>query len=432
MKFIKALKTILFGLAGVALIAVFVVIQHNVAAFSLNTGANISVVFTPAPTATPLTWTLQSKIAEGESMLKGMTLKVGTSDISYTEQRFSGASVTTKTMKDPERELALAVLNNDTGKISVVKITKHGESLIAPAGWSINIVARPSGITWNAWNTSFHVDSTPDGPGRYVVVANLYPDETNKTVIQKIKGKKVSTVQQTITYRMYSPYSPDLAKPDLINAGEKYLHDTVATAMAQLQAAGVGSSSIAGSSVYDFWKDKASFFSHLPLLEQTDLTEFILDPQGTTQRVYTIIGANGDQAFANTCNSSSACGWVQFTPPTYKMIVNSYPSANLIKDFIAGAADHTNSVKAAILLYDHNLKNLINGQGQQVVSDPKLEEYLAASYNGSPSRAGKSLAASIVYAVQDWIDALTSAKGGLASETRGYLVKLRYLQTHSS
>ena len=109
-----------------------------------------------------------------------------------------------------------------------------------------------------------------------------------------------------------------------------------------------------------------------------------------------------------------------------------YPSARLVTDFVSGAADHVNSIKAAILLYDYNLRGLIKSNGQKVLQDPRLEEYLAASYNGSPSRATKSLSASILSSVADWIDALTSKKGGLASETRGYLVKLRYLQEHAS
>jgi len=48
----------------------------------------------------------------------------------------------------------------------------------------------------------------------------------------------------------------------------------------------------------------------------------------------------------------------------------------LIKDFKTGAADHLNSMKSAILLYDENLKGLIKINGQKVLTDPKLEEYL--------------------------------------------------------
>jgi len=435
MVFLKALRVVFLGLAGMTVIVAFVILQHNVWAFSLGTGAQISVFVSPSPSPTAIPWTIKDKIAQAKVLLSGVTLKVGTTDITYTEDRISPTSVSSKTLKEPEKEIALAALNTTTGDISIIKITKHGEDLILPdpstslgVNWQISIIPRLNGIRWNSWNTAYHVDS-PEG---YAIIANLYPNETNKIVAAKVKSKKVYTVQQTINYVFYAPYSPDLHTAELINEGQKYVNDTVAKALAELQASGTGSVAMPSSSVYDVWKDKGEFFTRIPMLEQSDLTEFMLDPAGTTERIYAIIGANGDQAFANTCNSSSACGWVQFTPGTYNQVVRSYPSAHLIKDFVTGAADHINSIKAAILLYDSNLKGLIKSNGQKVLQDSRLEEYLAASYNGSPNRATRSLTASILSSVVDWIDALTSKKGGLASETRGYLVKLRYLQEHSS
>ena len=412
MIFLKALRVIFFSLAGMIVIVGFVIIQHNVWAFSLGTGAQISVVFTPEPMPTPLPWTLKDKILEAKALLAGVTLKVGKTNIVYTEDRIGGASITKKTLKEPEKEIALAALNTDTGEISIIKIVKHGGELIAPTGWIISITPRANGIRWNAWNTAFQVEL----PKQQIIIANLYPDDTKKT----------------IKYVFYAPYSSDLHRPELINAGQQYISDIVTEALAELKASGTGSVAISGSSVHDVWRNRAKFFERIPMLEQSDLTEFLIDPQITTERIYAIVGANGDHAFANTCNSSSACGWVQFTPGTYKTIAKMYPSARLVTDFVSGAADHVNSIKAAILLYDYNLRGLIKSNGQKVLQDPRLEEYLAASYNGSPSRATKSLSASILSSVADWIDALTSKKGGLASETRGYLVKLRYLQEHAS
>ncbi len=431
MKLDKSLKLIFAGLAGVCILIGVIIIRNDASAFSLGTGAQISVVITPTPTPTPVVWTLHSKIAEAKAMLAGMTLKVGLTDITYTEDRITPASISKKTLKEPEKEIALGILNTDTGEIKIIKITKRGADLIAPSSWSISITPRANGIRWNSWNTAYHVDHGPTSSS-YVVIANLYPDEKNTTVATKVKGKKVATVQQTIDYKFYAPYSPDIHKPELINAGQQYLRSMVTQALAELEQAGVGSVAVPGKSVADVWKDHAGFFERIPLLEQSDLTEFVFDPQTTTERIYTIIGANGDGAFANTCNSSSACGWVQFTPPTYKSIAKLYSKAKLIPDFVTGAADHENSIKAAILLYDYNLRGIIKSNGQAVLQDPKLEEYLAASYNGSPSRATKSLASSILNTVEDWINALSSKKGGLADETRGYLVKLRYLQGHTS
>jgi hypothetical protein len=204
----------------------------------------------------------------------------------------------------------------------------------------------------------------------------------------------------------------------------------VSQALSELRTAGVKSRALSSSLVSDVFGSHAHFFEHIPLLEQTDLTEFQIDPANTIERALVIIGANGSGAFNATCNSSAACGWLQFTPGTYAAIVKNYPAAKLIKDFKTGAADHLNSMKAAILLYDENLKGLISARGVQIVNDPKLEEYLASGYNGAPRWVHKTLQAAVVSGIQDWINALTPKTGGLKSETIGYLVKLRWIQQH--
>lgn len=400
----------------------------------------INIVITPAPSPTPVPWTIAQKIIEANELLKNITLTVGDKPITYTETRYTlvngKIAPTVKSFKEPEKQIALAVLDTSTGKIQVVTITKHGADLIAPSGpdapggvnWNIDILQRPNGIIWNGWNTAYKINV----PTHSVVIANVYPNETDTTVAKKAKGKTVYVTQRTIKYQLYAPYSPDLHTSDLVNSGLSYTNTVISKAFDDLRTAGVKSRSVSGALVADVFAPHAEFFNHIPLLEQTDLTEFEIDPQYTVERVQVIIGANQDQAFNTTCNSSSACGWLQFTPSTYATIVKDYPLAKLIKDFKSGAADHSNSMKAAILLYDENLKGLIKTNGQKILTDPKLEEYLASSYNGGPNHVYASLTASIIGGIQDWINALTSKKGGLQEETKGYMVKLRYLQQHAT
>src|SRR4051812_16095717 len=125
----KSFKILFLILAGTALLAGVLVFQQKADAFSLSTGANISVVFTPPVSPTPLPWTLKDKIAEAKTLLAGTTLNVGTTNITYTEDRISSTSVSKKTLKDPQREVALAVLNTDTGDLQKVIITQHGADL---------------------------------------------------------------------------------------------------------------------------------------------------------------------------------------------------------------------------------------------------------------------------------------------------------------
>jgi len=406
---------------------------QNLSSFiSLFSKKQIDVVIaTPIPTPTAVPWTISQKITEAKNLLKDRILTVGDKPIAYTETRYTSVNgkiaPTTKNFKEPEKQIALAVLDTASGQIQVVTIIKRGADLIAPTGWNINILQRPNGIIWNGWNTAYKINI----PANSVVIANLYPNETDTVVAKKVKSKTTYITQRTIKFELYAPYSPDLHSAELVKSSVDYSSNIISRAFSELRVAGVKSRSVSGALVADVFASHSEFFAHIPLLEQTDLTEFEIDPQNTLERVQVIIGANQDQAFGTTCNSSSACGWLQFTPSTYATIVKDYPLAKLTKDFKTGVADHANSMKAAILLYDENLKGLIKSGGEKVLTDPKLEEYLASSYNGSPSHVYKTLAASILGNLEDWMGALSSKTGGLKDETKGYLVKLRYLQQHS-
>ena len=398
------------------------------------------VIASPSTTPTPVPWTIAQKITEAKELLKDVTLMVGNKPISYTETRYTSVkgklAPTVKNFKEPEKQIALAVLDTLSGQVQIVTIIKRGAELIVPTGpdapggvnWNISILQRPTGIIWNGWNTAFKINV----PAHKVVIANVYPNETDTQVAKKVKGKTVYVIQRTVKYQLYAPYSPDLHSSDLVKSGQDYTNEVIAKAFSDLRLAGVKSRAISGALVADVFASHSEFFARIPLLEQTDLTEFQIDPQNTVERAQVIIGANQEQAFNLTCNSSSACGWLQFTPGTYAAIVRFYPAAKLIKDFKTGAADHANSMKTAILLYDENLKGLIKAHGQKMIGDPNLEEYLASSYNGAPRWVYKTLQASILSGIQDWINALTSKTGGLKDETKGYLVKLRYLQQRTS
>ena len=163
------------------------------------------------------------------------------------------------------------------------------------------------------------------------------------------------------------------------------------------------------------------------IIEQSDEGEFALDPITTFERVLVILRVNKRKAWSETCNKAGACGPFQFTNlrgnGTYAMVIKNYPTARLIKNFEVGAADHINSAMAAILLHDLNLKELVKKFGVKVIDDPiVLEELLDGAYNGNPKWVHMSLTAALSKGLSDWSDTKH-----LRTETRGYLVKLRYL-----
>lgn len=376
--------------------------------------------------------------------LKNIPLRVGSKSISYTENRMqrNGDKITIskKKFSEPEKEIALKLLHLDTGAVAIVKIVKRGTQLISPANYVIEVVERPSGIRWNKWNTQFKVVQ----PANMLVIKNKYPEVDYKTVSRRVKNK--AGQWQTIREKkwfiekeiIYAPYSDKMHLPEFVEEGRQYIKNVVAEARAKLTANKVPSKVMPGKLVTEVAALSPRFFERLPLLEQTDFGEFLFESLTyenqkvkdesqrvkVFERVQVILGLNQEVAWANTCSKADACGWVQFTPPTYKNIRKFYPEAQLNSDFEKGAADHLNSMMAAILLYDYNLRGLIDHHGDKILHDPRLGEYLAAGYNGRPTTAFSSLKAAISKNFPDWTSKLKD-------ETKGFIAKYRYLEKNN-
>ncbi len=368
------------------------------------------VTVEPEPQATPEpTWTWADAILDATNMLDDVQLNVGAKEIPYTEQRFSlrngTISVTDKTLSDPERQIALVLLNTKTGELVRVDVTQRGGELITPPEWPISIVPRASGIIWNAWNTMYHA------PEPYVVVMNLWPEP------------KGSGAARTIDYTLYTPYSAGLHNAETIGLGTQRDMGNVTQALATLRTRGVYSRAFPGVLLADVAALKPEFFERLPLIEHTDYGEFVLNPQQALERVLVIIGTNGQRAFAYTGSGAGARGLYQYTEPTWNTIRDFYAAARL-PVYGDGVRDPLASAMAAILLYDNNLKLLIEKFGQGIVNDPHLEEYLAAAYNGRPAHVVDSLKAVFKQypnGTDDW-------GVYLKDETDQYIAKIREIK----
>jgi len=355
---------------------------------------------------------IQQKLQEAHQLIKDITVRVGNEEIAYSERRVLSeggkVSVSRQDFKDYEREIALVLLNEKTGKLEVIEIVKRGSQLISPKGYKIEIVERLNGIRWNHWATQYKVIA----PADTVVLLNKYPLE---------KGSGAD-------YYVYSTYVDEVSNPEFIKEGAEYLHAIVEQARGDLRVKGVMSKAVPGKLIVDVLP--ADYYKHLLFLEQSDLLEALADPEWTTDRALGMLGYNKERAWSMAGNFAGAYGWVQFTdnwrkgkPGTYSTLVKMYPEAKLDTNFRTGAADHVNSMKAAILLYDTNLQYLIKHFGADILKNPLLEEYLAAAYNGPPTRVSQSLkAAGITGAASksNWFE-------GLYAETEGYIAKLRLL-----
>lgn len=349
------------------------------------------------------------QIDNAEELLASVELSVGRKEYRYTEKRAGGAV----TFTDPEKQIALELLDVDQCTLSQVVITKRGDKLSAPPGYDIEVVARVNGIRWNNWATEYRVIK----PVGLTVIANKYP------LVGVERGVR------TITPVFYTPYSKELHVPEMVTGGRGFLANLAKHAYEDLRLLRVPSQTAGNKLVADVSALKPEFIERLVPNELMDMTEFTLDPAWTTERIHVVIGANRDRVASFTCSKAKACGLMQFTAGTYALMAQLYPGAKLNKDFISGARDPLNAMKAAVLLHDYNLAILINSFGKGIADDPKLEEYLAAAYNTGVGRVGPVLAVALRTKADDWAQANGKGKNEhLLGETKGYIAKLRYLR----
>jgi len=377
------------------------------------------------PTITPpATCTLTNKLHEQDDRFNDFNnLYVASRETVWSEKRANKDQI----FQGPDREIVLKTLDLVNCEISFVTVRQHGTMLVSPAGWDIRMLERPNGIVFNAWNTAYQIVS----PGNHIVLKNKFPKSKSKKVREQVKNKNGKVIRTAYVneysldeYIIYSPYSPDLRQPLLVEAGRNYIASVSAEASKYLRERGVVSKTQPGVLIADLPQLPQEFFERLPLLEQTDLFEFNLDPQESIDRVYVIVGANERDAYNATCSSAGACGLVQYTKTTWNNMRKAYKSAKL-DEFEIGVRDHVQSMMAAMLLYDDNLANLKRRYGARILSDPHVEEYLTAAYNGAPLWVTNSITASLRAKIVDWMDSLSPTRGGLRKETRGYMVKLR-------
>ena len=375
----------------------------------------------PSPVQFP-PWNLLEKLDEKENELSAIPLWLGTKTVIFYENRISGnGNVTRKKLKDEERDVALKILNIQSGEVRIIKIriaitSKNGLSIISPSGYKIELATRTNGIQWNKWNSMYKITE----PGSWIVIKNKYPEWKTE------KGKKI------MEERVYAPYGPGIHQSEIVEAGREYLHLITRKAFEELATNKVYSRAVPNQLVSNISGLNETMFSRLPLIEGMDFSEFLTNPQASYERVLVLIGSNKDKAYYWTESSAGARGWLQYTPTTYKEIRRLYPAAKLSADHKVGASDHVNSMKAAILLHDYNLDGLVKKFGEKILVDPKLEEYLAAAYNGKPTWVHNSLKATISKGLSDWVNTLSAVRkdslGGLRNETKGYIEKIRYLQ----
>jgi|GEM_PF-2468772 len=343
-------------------------------------------------------------IEEARLALESIPVSVGKKTYRYVERR-AGSNVV---FKDSEKTIALALMDIQTCVIQTTTITKRGSDLYARDGYVIEAVRRSNGIQWNNWATEFHVSAPPN----QLVILLKYPYTRN-----------------VVIPLYYTPYSKELHTPELVQGGQAHLSTLGSEVIQDLRERGVQSLAVPGVLIVDVAALRPEYVTRLAPIEHMDLTEFLLDPAWTTERIHVVIGANLGRTATYTCSKASACGLMQFTEGTYKFMRQKYPTAGLIANFEDGARDQHNAMKAAFVLHDYNASRLVAAFGSQILADPYLEEYLVAAYNTGVGRVITVISLAKKKNITDWTDARgTKKKSKLLPETEGYIAKLRFLR----
>lgn len=366
--------------------------------------------------------------------LASRSLYVGNKDYSYTEIR---AGNTKKTRHDPEMEIVLALLNLDTCATQTVTVTRRGAELIVPEGYEIEAIRRGNGIQWNDWNTEYRITK----PSSWFLIGNLYPRTTDETISQLVRAASGKFIRKSVTRQavkpvFYTPATAALRTPEFIAGAHRYQKSLSFGVDQYLRERGVFSHAYPDVFVPDVSLVPSAYTERLLPVEHMDLTEFVLDPEWAADRAHMLIAANRDYFGIYTCSPAKACGPRQWTKGTWHTIDKKYPNAGLPDDYLTGARDAFWSAVATRLLHDNNLaflkKTMSPADYAAVIGNPhRLEEALDAMYNTDPRRVVAALKAYLAHPGRyaDWIDAKgRGLKGKLLAETKGYIVKLRYLR----
>jgi hypothetical protein len=386
---------------------------------------------------------LAKEFMASDPELLAIPLKVGTKEFRYTEKR--GGAV--KTFKDPEKEIALRVIDPNTCEKTHVVITKRGDQLIAPKGWDIEVIAQNNGIRWNNWATLYRINN----PSGKIVIGNSYP-----YVEGSGKNRRITNVPYAVPSALLPEVAaavPEVASalPKVVASAQKSQMDLAVMALQKLRSLGVKSRAIPDVLLADSPIAIPELSAQLIVVEHTDFGNYLWDPEGAINFTLAKIGVNPGRFAALSCNSSGACGPYQITdnevevrdkkgklvatrPGTYTSLRRTYPEAKLITDFKQGAQDPLNAMMLTFLHHDNVLRQLIAEFGPKIIENKQtLLELVGAGYNSGSGRVVDVYRAKLKKGAVDWITALPVCKrkgqpNCMPSETVGYVTKFRSVQ----
>jgi hypothetical protein len=204
---------------------------------------------------------------------------------------------------------------------------------------------------------------------------------------QLVAKRRWRSVAATAKPIVYLPFTADTLDPHFVTDGRNYLRATATRAIEQLRLAAVPSSAFPGKLLADVVP--AEVIMTLAVIEQTDDIDFRRTQQKAFESVLSQYGLKREEAYQFSISRAKAIGPMQFTNRrgngTYALVVRRCPGARLDPNFERGATDLLNAMKAAICLFDIELRQM-PAEVRDAYWDNKtvLGIFPVAAYNGGP------------------------------------------------
>jgi len=274
-------------------------------------------------------------------------------------------------------DITLAVWDRASDEIKLVEAKKDKKSLTLKTPYPHAIMVTLD----NGVNSRY---ALPAGADKLVVgvVHPIFKDVTVKKKQPKFE----------LHDKVYIPYNTAFYTPEALRRGSDYLSYLLRDAYDQVRAAGIKSRAFPDKLLADV--ADPYLVKSIAIIEHAD-TQIYSDeePERAVGRFLITLALNGEEAFDFSVSSAGARGLVQFMPATYKLIANKRPDLNLIQDFVSAMADHTNAVKAQMVLLDENLASMPKAVRTLMLTESgRVAPYLAAAYNGGITRVRSSYA----------------------------------------
>jgi hypothetical protein len=263
--------------------------------------------------------------------------------------------------------VTLAVLDDKSGQIQTVRIPKDDfltkgalMSLTNSSGASVQVrIVRANGV-----NTAVTVS---DSAGRSLVPLVVeYPIERGGAL-------------REMAY--YSSVHPALLSPDVVKAGQSYVHTMLDLAAKRLRDKGVPIPS-----------NLVDIAERLCVVEHTDHTRFrVENRQALFEEILSLYALNELDTFRHSVSTAGAGGMVQMIPATYQMVRRLHPGVGLNPDFVLGMQNHGNALEAMLLYMLDTWKLLSSNEDVTAAISSGLAtqpELMAAGYNSNPAKLG--------------------------------------------